>query len=457
MKKYFDDIDSKYDKKYIEYSNSNVLEEYIVLKKIDQIRFFNPIEKELIKLVQTSKLLNSIENLVFPTPYFLNSTNFNINKEINSGLTSLRHIEFYKSQRIKYNIMIKKTKNGVEPDGSKWSFDTENRKPFEKSQSEPELLVFKSANRKQYINEAFEYVEKHFSKHYGILENKNFIYPIDRTESIQWLKHFIKTKLDKFGKFEDAISSTIKFGFHSLLSGLLNVGLITPHDVIFHVKDWNLNLASKEGFIRQLIGWREYCYFTYDLYSSTLKTTSMYKLNNKKIPKKVWNCSTQIPIIDEILKNVTITSYSHHIERLMGIGNFLILIGVSIEEIYLWFHTMYWDGYAVFMIPNVYGMLSYGMLTNKSHMMTKPYLCSSNYLIKMSDYKSKECVEINGIKYRWDVIYDSLYYSHINKYMNIFETIYSTAPSAKRWKNFPSNKKKDLLELGQIYINWIFL
>ena len=130
------------------------------------------------------------------------------------------------------------------------------------------------------------------------------------------------------------MSSKIKFGYHSLLSGILNIGLITTSDILKKVNSYNKNLASKEGFIRQIIGWREYCYFTYTLYSSNLIKTSIYSLNKKKIPKKIWQRTTQIPPIDNILNNVNSYAYSHHIERLMGIGNFLLLIEVNDKYIY---------------------------------------------------------------------------------------------------------------------------
>lgn len=458
MKKYFDSISSpKYNTIYLEFNESiDNLNKYIKTNKIDQIRFFNPIEKELIEIIMKDKIINQIEKLVFPSPYFLNSSNFDINKNISNELGGLRHDLFYKSQRIKYNIMIKKSKeNKIIPEGLKWSYDIENRKPFEKTQEEPDILKFKSIKREEYLKEAKKYVETNFSNHYGETNLDNFIYPIDREESIEWLKYFISNKLENFGKYEDAMNSKIKFGFHSVLSPLTNIGLITPLDIIKNVTTYKKNLASKEGFIRQVIGWREYCYFTYDLYGNFLKTHSMYNLNKFSISKYIWECSTQIPPIDNILKNVSANAYSHHIERLMGIGNFLVLIETNPKEIYNWFQTMYIDAYDVFMIPNVYGMLSYGKLTESTHMMTRPYFASSNYIMKMSDYKSSECVNINSKMYKWDSILDALYWYHIYKYSVEFKKIYATSSGVSRWEKFDLDKKKEIINLAKIYINWI--
>lgn len=455
MKNYFDNISIHYEKFYMNWNDEEIsIKKYIMSKQIDHIRFFNPIEKELIQIINTNKILNQTEKLIFPSPYFLNSSNHDTNKNILSELNGLRHNLFYKSQRIKYNIMIKKLGDKIIPDGSKWSFDTENRKPFEKSQVEPPILYLSSKKRKEYLEEAVKYIEKNFSTHYGLIDLEKFIYPINHEESIKWLEHFISYKLDNFGKYEDAMSSKIKFGFHSILSPLLNVGLITTVDIIKHVSTYKKNMASKEGFIRQVIGWREYCYFTYDLYGNYLKLNPLYKFKNK-ISKKVWDGQTQIPPIDNIIKNVLSNGYSHHIERLMGIGNFLVLIETDTNEIYKWFQTMYIDAYDVFMIPNVYGMLCYGKLTSIDYMMTRPYIVSSNYLIKMSDYKSEQCVHINSNIYKWDDILNSLYWTHISSNSEHFKKIYATASAVSRWNKFDSKKKKELYELSNLYKNWI--
>lgn len=460
MKKYYDEISKlKYSSIYLNNSNLNslkLLDKYIKLNQIDQIRFFNPIEKELLDIIMKNHIINQVEKIVFPTPYFLNSTNFSTNKNILDKLGRLRHDLFYKSQRIKYDIMVKKSKTGkIEPTGLKWSYDTENRKSFEKSQIEPPLLKFLSKKRMGYLEEAKNYIETNFSSHYGETNLDNFIYPIDREESIEWLKYFISHKLDNFGKYEDAMSSKIKFGFHSILSPLTNIGLITPFDIIEHVREYKKNLASKEGFIRQVIGWREYCYFTYDLYKTNLETSSLYIKNKYPISQHIWKCSTQIPPIDNILSNVNKNAYSHHIERLMGIGNFLILVETNIKSIYDWFQTMYIDAYDVFMVPNVYGMLGYGLLTNTYHMMTRPYFASSNYLMKMSDYKSELSVTIDSSTYKWDEIMDSLYWFHIYKYSNEFKKIYATSSGVYRWEKFDSEKKKQIIKLAKLYIEWI--
>lgn len=459
MKNYFDNITIK--KIYIESietekKQTDKIKKFISDNNIEELLFFNPIEKELLNLLQQKKLINSlnIDYILFPSPYFLNSTNFNKNNEIQNKLTSIRHDNFYKNQRITYDIMIKNNNDKITPDGGSWSFDKENRKPYEKTQKEIELLNFNNKNNK-YIIEAINYIETNYPNNYGSCIIDNFIYPISKKDCFNWLDDFIDRKLNNFGKYEDALSSKIKFGYHSLLSSILNIGLIVPYDVLEKVKNYKKNIASKEGFIRQIFGWREYCYFIYDKHYSILTTNFFYTKSKNKIPEKFWLSNTQIPIIDNILVNINNYAYSHHIERLMCIGNFLLLLHIEPLEIFNWFQTMYIDSYDVFMVPNVYGMLLYGFISDNSHMMTRPYFCSSNYLIKMSDYKTSDIV-INNNTYKWNVIFDALYYNFINTYSDKFSKLYSSSNAVKIYNNFSEERKKEIKKLSNIYFNYIF-
>jgi len=469
--------------------------------KITQIRLFNPIEKELIRLVENKKLIAKstspqLDYITFSTPYFLNSMSPTANTEIQSVMQNPRHDTFYKHQRIRYDIMVSKsptkspktpttksptkspTTKSPEPEGGKWSFDTENREKFPKSQTEPPLPTYTSSARKEYIKEAIEYVTTNpeFEKNYGDPPtDTSFIYPINHKEAAKWLNDFIRYKLANFGRYEDAMSSTIQFGYHSLLSALTNVGLTTPAQIIDEVTKarthatTTIPISSIEGFIRQVIGWREYCYYVYDKYYDTLVTTSIYnKTNKKKIPERFWKANTQIPIIDDMIKKVNTYAYSHHIERLMGIGNYLLVTETSPDAIYEWFQTMYIDAYDVFMVPNVYGMLLYAK-AGETRMMTRPYYCSSNYLKKMLQEPRfparpsfseehnlgimiKEGRAGNLGSRKWDEVMDALYYNLIAKHEDTFEKIYATASSVYRWKSFSEEKKKQLIEISKTYI-----
>jgi deoxyribodipyrimidine photolyase-related protein len=452
---------------------------------ITEIRMFDPIEKEL-----QNTFLNDYGCIVFPSPYFLSTTEDN--KAYISDGNAIMHSSFYKNQRIVNNILVN---NNNSPYGTKWSFDTENRLTYPKDVKSDRINqlnhVKHSKKREGYINKAIKYVTKHYKNNYGECLLENFIYPINHEEAYAWLDDFIKYKLENFGKYEDAIHSKIPFGYHSLLSALTNIGLITPHDIITAVtkkKDFvKKNLSSVEGFIRQVVGWREYCFLIY----SNFNIIPFYSNNKKTIPKKFWEGKTLIPIIDDTIAKINKYAYCHHIERLMVMGNFLLVIGVHPKYIYDWFQTMFIDSYDWVMIPNVYGMLLYGYIDKKNnkHMMTRPYICSSNYLKKMSNYKDSDGVDVvaiinggNGDKGgkgdggkegkgdkggeskvgeskvgTWGIIMDALYYNLINTYMDDgFDSIYSVASSVKTWKKFPNNKKKDVLNVASLYIKWLW-
>ena len=360
MKQYYATIPTPYDKHklYVEWHEKETgrLTAYIRQHGIDQIRVFHPIEKEIVSLFLNRKVLRPFECRIFPTPYFLNSREHERNAVIEKTLTSIRHDTFYKYQRIYHDVMV--THKGERrkqadtdtnadldldpshyvPEGNHWTFDKENRLPFEKSQTEPPQKQYPSKKRAAYLKEAAQYVSTHFANHYGQIDLDQFIYPISHEEAKQWISYFIAHRLKDFGKYEDAMSSHIQYGYHSVFSPLTNIGLITPSQIVDAVRQYRGNqIASKEGFIRQVIGWREYCYFTYDLYGSYLKSNTLYGDRGgpkKKIPEKVWNAATQIPVVDDILKRVAATGYSHHIERLMGIGNFLHLFSFKTPILY---------------------------------------------------------------------------------------------------------------------------
>jgi len=430
MKYFYDTNKNKYDIKIIN-TNSESLKN--ILKNLNprKIKLYNPIENDLIN--EINQLTKNYNIEMYDSPYFLNT--IDDNKKLKNKMKSIRHDIFYKYQRIKYDLLIE---NENQPLYDSWSFDTLNRNKFPANIKEP--LKYK-INKNKYTDYAIKYVEKKYSNNYGC--SSNFIYPITRKSALTWLKKFIKYKLTNFGEFEDAINSKINFGYHSLLSPLLNIGLLIPLDIIKLIKKIKItknNIATIEGFIRQIIGWREYNYFIYYFFGKYLETNHFYDNNKNNIPECIWSNNTNIEYIDNILTKIHNYAYSHHIERLMGIGNFLNLLNIKPEEIYKWFSTMYIDAYDVFMIPNVYGMLLYGFISNNKHMMTKPYLCASNYIIKMSDYKKND----------WTSIIDALYYEFINMYKIKFKKIYSLAMMVKNYEN--KDNKKELKKIKNKYM-----
>jgi deoxyribodipyrimidine photolyase-related protein len=305
---------------------------------------------------------------------------------------------FYKSQRKRLGILIRDGK----PTGGKWSFDADNRKPLPRGHLPP--AVHPAKNR--YIEEAAEYVLRHFADNPG--DTENFVYPVTFEDSRKWLKTFIRERLENFGDYEDAISEKRSFLYHSVLSPLLNIGLLTPKEIIEKVLEAEIPLNSKEGFIRQVIGWREFILQIY-LMEGEKQRASNYFGHTEPIPESFYSASTGIPPVDNVIRKVLDTAYSHHIERLMVLGNYMLLNGYSPDAIYRWFMEMYIDAYDWVMVPNVYGMSQYA---DGGLMATKPYISSSKYILRMSDFEKGDWCRV------WDGLFWDFLKKHRDKFLN---------------------------------------
>ena len=216
--------------------------------------------------------------------------------------------------------------------------------------------------------------------------------------------------MNDFGAYEDAIVKNESILFHSVLTPALNVGLLTPQQIIdktFELhKKLNFPLNSLEGFIRQIIGWREFMRAIY-LRESVKQRTKNAMGFTRKIPKSFYDGTTGIEPIDQTIKKILETGYCHHIERLMVLGNFMQVCEFDPDEVYRWFMELFIDAYDWVMVPNIYGMSQYadgGMMT------TKPYVSGSNYILKMSDYT----------KGPWCEVWDGLYWRYIDQHQELF-------------------------------------
>lgn len=247
-------------------------------------------------------------------------------------------------------------------------------------------------NQIKYIKEATLYVNKHFKNNCG--HTDNFIYPITHADSRKWLEHFIKHKFKSFGTYQDYIDSKDPYLYHSLLSALLNIGLLNPMDIIDVISKHksNIPMNSYEGFIRQLF-WREYQHYCY-LYADF---STNYFGNNKKLGKEWYTGSTGIIPVDDSIKEAFNSGYLHHIKRLMVIGNYMNLSGIHPKEGYRWFMEFSCDSYEWVMHQNVYDMVFF---VSGGKTMRRPYISSSNYIIKMSNYHKGEWCELWNQKYR---------------------------------------------------------
>jgi len=426
MKYYFNYLKKKLKKCNIKYINfDKVNDEFYNNIIFEEIYILNPIEYLL-----TNKLKKIYKDrlIIYPTQNFLfNDEDIEYIKN-NIFTKSYNHNSFYLYQRKKLNILISNDK----PTGGKWSFDDENRKKLPNKIDLPNIP--KIINNK-YTKEAIIYINKYFNNNYGEI---NFIYPINYKDSIKWLDNFLINKLNNFGIYEDAISENDVFIFHSILSPMMNIGLLTDTIVIkktidFYNKNKNIKIQNIEGFIRQILGWRNYIYTIYIIEKPIIKINN----DNNNIYHKLWIGNTNIYPIDSIIKNKIIPyAYFHHIERLMVLGNFMKLSMIHSDLIYRLFMEWTIDSYNWVMYGNVFGMV-----LNKIKIMKKNYIASSNYIFKMSNFK-----DINN----WSEIFNCLYYNYIAKNMDILKSDYGLRFQISLWMK--KNNKKEIIQIAENYI-----
>jgi deoxyribodipyrimidine photolyase-related protein len=344
-------------------------------------------EKRLIHFFSQKK----IDLTIWQSPMFL-TTREQFQRYLKTTRKPLMK-NFYMEQRKRLNILMTNNK----PLGGAWSFDKENRLALPKHKKTPSLPNIKKSS---HLLAAAKIVEENFPDHIG--ETKDFWLPVSRPEAKQWLHSFLHDRLYDFGPYEDAIPQHSEFLYHSILTPYLNCGLLTPTEVIketlLYSKKHKIPLASLEGFIRQIIGWREFIRGIYQHFSEKQDVTNFWN-HQKKLSPAWYQGDTGIPPLDETIRRVIKRGYAHHIERLMIVGNLMLLLEIDPKEAHRWFMELFIDSSDWVMGPNVYGM---ALFSDGGIFSTKPYICGSNYLRKMGGYpKGDWCDGVDGLYWQF--------------------------------------------------------
>ena len=362
-------------------------------KSKDSMLVVEPDDYLLNRRLQRYSRNSGIELKYLPNPGFLNG--LGENAEYRAGKKRWFMADFYKWQRRRMNLLMEKD----EPIGGKWSFDEENRKKVPKKLL-PEIPELLELQFDEIDEEAREYVENRFAENLGEIET--FFYPTSHSDAEAWLKHFLTHRFEKFGTYEDAIVEGESWLWHSMLTPALNVGLLTPDQVvkaaIDHFEQHDVPLNSVEGFIRQIIGWREFMRATYNDLGVEMRTTNHWG-HHRKIPQSFYDGTTGIVPLDDTIQRLLKTGYCHHIERLMVLGGFMFLCEFDPDEIYRWFMELFVDSYDWVMVPNAYAM---SQNADGGSITTKPYFSGSSYIRKMSHHKKGEWCDVwDGLYWRW--------------------------------------------------------
>ncbi len=406
---------------------------YLKEKGVQTIHYLDPTDNWLSKRLQAGAEKTGIQLVQYDNPLFLNTV-----PDLAAFFKDKKkffHTKFYIHQRQQRNILLDAA---GKPLGGKWSHDADNRKKYPRGKTPP-AVQFPKTNL--YYEEALVYTQKYFSAHYGTLSDQPF-YPITYEDSRLWLQQFLEIRFWEFGPYEDAIVAEASILNHSVLTPMLNIGLLTPQEIIdttlAYAEKEAVPLNSVEGFIRQIIGWREFIRALYEL-KGTEERTKNYWGFNRKIPASFWNGTTGIPPIDQTIKKVLQTGYAHHIERLMVLGNFMLLCEFDPDEVYRWFMELFIDAYDWVMVPNVYGMSQFA---DGGLMATKPYISGSNYLKKMSNFKKGD----------WQMTWDALFWRFMNVHRDFFLKNPRLGMLVRMYDKMPAEKQERLMATADAYL-----
>lgn len=304
----------------------------------------------------------------------------------------LRLEYFYRHMRKKHQILMD---GESQPVSGQWNFDDQNRKPYSKNGpgliDDPLMFLPDEISR-----EVLAFVEHQYPEHPGSLEH--FSWPVTREQALDALAHFVNHRLPTFGMYQDAMWKETPFGWHSILSTSLNLKLLNPREVVHSAleayQNNRLDLATVEGFIRQVIGWREFIRGIYYLDMPGMATANFYQ-HQRKLPEWYWTANTKMNCMKDAIGQTLKYGYAHHIQRLMITGNFGLLAEILPQEVSDWYLAIYVDAIEWVELPNVVGM---ALFANGGRFTSKPYIASGAYVKRMSNY-------CDGCQYKPDVRY----------------------------------------------------
>lgn len=360
------------------------------------------------------------------------------------GRKELRMEYFYREMRKKTGLLMKDGK----PEGDKWNYDHENREPA------PDEVDFGGPMEftpDEITEEVLDLVEDRFGDNFGNL--RPFWFAVETGQARRALTHWVKNGLPKFGDYQDAMMSEEKFLYHSILSVYLNAGLLSPMEICraameaYEAGDAPINAV--EGFVRQIIGWREYMRGIW--YSQGPEYERKNALNHQRgVPDFYWTAETDMRCIHLTVKQTQEEAYAHHIQRLMVMGNFSLLAGLNPAEVYEWFMIAYADAYGWVMAGNVIGMTQFA---DGGVVASKPYVSSGNYIDKMSNYCSDCAYSVKTKVGEGACPFNLLYWAFLDRHRDRFEGNPRIAQMYATWDRMNDDKRKQILSEAETFLD----
>jgi len=412
-----------------------------------QVEYQRPDEIRLLEQCRNLSLPEGTALREFDTEHFLLPFEA-ISKEFKPN-TGHRMEAFYRRMRLKYGYLMQ----GKEPEGGRWNYDTENQKAFKKTDLAdiPEPLIF--AHDTQEIRNR---LDRHSINHFGQM-GETLIWPVTRSEAIELLEFFCTHCLPLFGKFQDAMTAQSEHKwslYHSRISFALNSKMITPAQVIeraiqaYREHPERIDLAQIEGFVRQILGWRE---FVRGIYWINLpEYPSMNALNaDRDLPPFFWDGKTKMNCMHQCIDQSLEYAYAHHIQRLMVIGNFCLMAGIDPKQVDAWYLGIYIDAIEWVEMPNTRGMSQFadgGLLASK------PYSGSGQYINRMSDYCKGCHYDVKKRSGENSCPFNSLYWHFQDRHASRFSNNPRTAMVYRNWDKKPEEEKAEILQTAEDYL-----
>jgi deoxyribodipyrimidine photolyase-related protein len=413
-----------------------VLKKQILDKNIKHLVCIEPGEWRLKQaIVELAKELNIQLEMLEDEHFYCSRQEF---VDWTANKKELRLEYFYRLMRKKHHVLL--DANG-EPEGGQWNFDQDNRKPYPKKG--PGIIDAPVAFKPDAITkEVLAFVEKTYPDHPGSLAS--FDWPVTREQAIQALEYFVEYRLRNFGVYQDAMWTDTPFGWHSILSSALNLKLLNPREVVSAVlaawKQYSLDLSTIEGFIRQILGWREFVRGMYYLDMPKMAQDNYYDHQNP-LPKWYWTGKTQMACMKDAIGQTLQYGYAHHIQRLMVTGNFALLAEILPQAVCEWYLAIYVDAIEWVELPNTAGM---ALFANGGRFTSKPYIASGAYIKRMSNYCS-------SCKYKPEVRYGeeacpmtTLYWNFLIKHRDQFDASPRTRLMTANLKRISDEDQKEI-------------
>jgi len=346
-------------------------------KNIEKFEYLEPDEYRLDKQLKDFCNDLDIDNEVFSTEHFYTERNFlaDFFGEKKQYLVE----KFYREMRKKHQILMVDD----QPEGGKWNYDQSNRKKWKGDTLIPEEKTFGND-----VTEIVKDLEKAEVNTFGEINAKSFEYPVTRRQALSQINYFCKYLLEYFGDYQDAMHTDKVYLFHSRISFAMNAKMVAPNEVIERVLDTyrenkdDIDISQVEGFIRQIIGWREYMRGMYWMLMPNYKKENQLE-NKNKLPDFYWTGKTKMNCLKNAINNSLHNGYAHHIQRLMITGNFALLTQMDPDEVDAWYLGIYVDAIEWVQLPNTRGMSQFA---DGGKIATKPYVSSGSYINKMSNY-----------------------------------------------------------------------